>query len=81
MSPFSVSSSSAGGHVGVVHRQPTQVYHAIERPDASDAITDAFQMSEKYGTTSKEARIAWDVVEEMYVERYHIVAFMRLHLS
>mmetsp|Transcript_40762 Transcript_40762/g.85628 ORF Transcript_40762/g.85628 Transcript_40762/m.85628 type:complete len:263 (+) Transcript_40762:115-903(+) len=35
------------------------------RPDASDAIADALRLSEEYGPTSKQARVAWDIVEEM----------------
>ena len=35
------------------------------RPDASQAIQDALAASEKYGAGSPEARIAWEVVEDM----------------
>ena len=35
------------------------------RPDASDAIADAFRLSEEFGASSSEARVAWDIVEEM----------------
>ena len=35
------------------------------RPDATDAIAEALRLSEEYGASSPEARVAWDVVEEM----------------
>lgn len=37
----------------------------FERPDASAAISHALEMSKKFGPTSKEAALAWDIVEEM----------------
>jgi len=39
--------------------------HGTVRPDATEAIADALRMSEEYGATSSEARVAWDIVEEM----------------
>mmetsp|Transcript_7916 Transcript_7916/g.18728 ORF Transcript_7916/g.18728 Transcript_7916/m.18728 type:complete len:244 (+) Transcript_7916:7-738(+) len=35
------------------------------RPDASAAIKEALEASKKFGATSSEARVAWDIVEEM----------------
>ena len=35
------------------------------RPDASAAIQEALEASKKFGPTSKEARVAWDIVEEL----------------
>mmetsp|Transcript_8949 Transcript_8949/g.19199 ORF Transcript_8949/g.19199 Transcript_8949/m.19199 type:complete len:212 (+) Transcript_8949:67-702(+) len=35
------------------------------RPDASAAIKEALDASKKYGATSPEARVAWDIVEEL----------------
>jgi len=35
------------------------------RPDSSAAVADALRASKEYGGTSKEARIAWEIVEEM----------------
>lgn len=35
------------------------------RADSSDAINEALKISSKYGNDSKEARVAWDIVEEM----------------
>lgn len=31
----------------------------------SDAVEDALDASKKFGPTSKEARVAWDIVEEI----------------
>ena len=39
--------------------------HGTIRPDASDAIAEALRISEECGPTSKEALVAWDIVEEM----------------
>jgi len=36
-----------------------------ERPDASAAIAHALEMSKTFGPTSKEAALAWDIVEEL----------------
>lgn len=35
------------------------------RPDSSAAVADALRISKQYGGTSSEARIAWEIVEEM----------------
>ena len=35
------------------------------RVDSSEAITEALRLSEEFGASSKEARLAWEVVEEM----------------
>jgi hypothetical protein len=35
------------------------------RTDSSKAIQDALEASKKYGATSPEARVLWDIVEEM----------------
>ena len=35
------------------------------RPDSSEAVAEALRISKKYGASSQEARVAWDVVEEM----------------
>lgn len=35
------------------------------RVDTSDAIQEAMAASKKFGPTSKEARLAWESVEEM----------------
>jgi len=39
--------------------------HGTSRPDATDAVKEAMAATEKYGPTSNEARVAWDIVEEM----------------
>lgn len=35
------------------------------RVDSSEAIAEALRLSEEFGASSKEARLAWEVVEEM----------------
>jgi hypothetical protein len=35
------------------------------RPDTSEYVAAALEASKKYGATSKEARLAWETVEEM----------------
>lgn len=37
----------------------------VERGQSSDAIQEALEASRKFGPTSKEARVAWDIVEEI----------------
>lgn len=37
----------------------------LQRPDSSDAVQEALEASRKFGPTSSEARIAWEVVEEI----------------
>lgn len=39
--------------------------HGTLRPDASEAIAEAMKITEELGATSNEARVAWDIVEEM----------------
>lgn len=59
----SEASAFSSPHHCTVVRQ-TACYGTV-RPDASEAIEHALQVSKKYGPTSKEARLAWDTVEEM----------------
>jgi len=35
------------------------------RPDTTEYVAAALEASKKYGATSKEARLAWEQVEEM----------------
>lgn len=35
------------------------------RTDSSDAVKAALEASKQYGATSKEARLAWEAVEEI----------------
>ena len=37
----------------------------LERGDSSAATEAALEASRKFGGTSKEARVAWDIVEEI----------------
>jgi hypothetical protein len=39
--------------------------------DSASAISAAMEASEKYGKTSKEARIAWELVEELDATNSH----------
>ena len=36
-----------------------------ERPDASELIKQAMAAGKEFGATSKEARLAWETVEEL----------------
>jgi len=38
---------------------------ATVRPDASSAVEEALKISAAFGIESKEAKVAWDIVEEM----------------
>jgi hypothetical protein len=44
------------------HRRATAL---SERVDSSEAIKAALDASKKYGASSPEARVLWDIVEEM----------------
>ena len=46
-------------------RQSTTTLQGTLRPDATTAISDALRISEEFGATSNEARVAWDIVEEI----------------
>ncbi|KAL7543756.1 hypothetical protein ACHAXR_013448 [Thalassiosira sp. AJA248-18] len=62
-------SATTVGAFSPSHSTPTissqTALHGTVRPDATEAIADALRMSEEYGATSSEARVAWDIVEEM----------------
>lgn len=60
---FVVSPPPANGGVAVMLRN-SRLYMA-KRPDTSPYIQAAIEASEKYGSTSEEARLAWETVEEM----------------
>ncbi len=38
---------------------------SLERGNASEAISAAMEASRTFGPTSQEARVAWDIVEEI----------------
>jgi len=46
---------------GFAVRQPS----AALRPDSAAAVEEALRITASFGITSKEARVAWDIVEEM----------------
>ena len=52
-------------HTTTPHILSTTSHYGTVRPDASEAIADALRISEEFGATSKQARVAWDIVEEM----------------
>jgi hypothetical protein len=58
----SVSSFAPHGNIGI-SRSTSQLQNA--RIDSAEAVTAAIAASKKFGATSKEARVAWDIVEEM----------------
>jgi|EP00979_Chaetoceros_neogracilis_P008020 hypothetical protein len=37
----------------------------LERGDSQNAVKEALETSRKFGPQSKEARVAWDIVEEI----------------
>jgi hypothetical protein len=41
------------------------VFIVRARPDSSAAVADALRISKEFGSTSNEARLAWETVEEM----------------
>uniref|UniRef100_A0A7S4I4P3 CP12 domain-containing protein n=1 Tax=Odontella aurita TaxID=265563 RepID=A0A7S4I4P3_9STRA len=43
----------------------TTALFGSSRPDSSDAVKAAMEASEKFGSQSKEARLAWEAVEEV----------------
>ena len=38
---------------------------AVPRPDATKAVQEAMKITESYGISSREAKVAWDIVEEI----------------
>lgn len=57
----SASAFAPHSNFGVV--RSTQLFNS--RIDSSDAVAAALAASKKFGATSSEARVAWDIVEEM----------------
>lgn len=45
------------------------------RPDASAAVEEALKVTAAFGIESKEAQVAWDIVEEMNASDNRYVAF------
>eukprot|EP00543_Licmophora_paradoxa_P005982 CAMPEP_0202457870 /NCGR_PEP_ID=MMETSP1360-20130828/16442_1 /ASSEMBLY_ACC=CAM_ASM_000848 /TAXON_ID=515479 /ORGANISM="Licmophora paradoxa, Strain CCMP2313" /LENGTH=149 /DNA_ID=CAMNT_0049078063 /DNA_START=48 /DNA_END=497 /DNA_ORIENTATION=+ len=48
------------------------LFMSNEKSDSSAAVAAAMEASEKYGATSPEARVAWDIVEEMDASNSHV---------
>ena len=64
----SVVVSSSGAFQPATHGRRGRILPRLEgtvRPDSSEAVAEALRISKKYGASSPEARVAWDVVEEM----------------
>lgn len=53
------------GAFSTLHRTISRQTPRFARPDSTEAIADALRMSDEFGATSKEAQVAWDIVEEM----------------
>ena len=51
---------AAGGAFSVGNKPP-----AVVGPDASAAVEEALKITAAFGINSPEAKVAWDVVEEM----------------
>lgn len=49
----------------MMHHPSRTLLEATTRPDATSAVQEAMEATKKFGPTSKEARVAWDIVEEM----------------
>lgn len=48
-----------------MNSMPRHATTLSERVDSSEAIQAALEASKKYGAASPEARVLWDIVEEM----------------
>mmetsp|Transcript_24551 Transcript_24551/g.36010 ORF Transcript_24551/g.36010 Transcript_24551/m.36010 type:complete len:210 (+) Transcript_24551:58-687(+) len=59
-----VLAASASAFAPSAFTRPSTLLHNA-RVDSAEAIADALAASKEFGPTSKEARVAWDIVEEM----------------
>lgn len=59
---FAASASAFAPSGMIANRHATAL---SERLDSSEAIQAALDASKKYGAASPEARVLWDIVEEM----------------
>merc|ERR1719356_1924298 len=59
------SSFTARTDLNIVPSQKLSFVALQARVDSSDAVTKALEASKKFGAASKEARLAWETVEEM----------------
>lgn len=60
-----LSSASVNAFAPSVLRVPSSTSLSAERLDTSEYVSAAIAASQTFGPTSKEARVAWDIVEEM----------------
>mmetsp|Transcript_44578 Transcript_44578/g.66148 ORF Transcript_44578/g.66148 Transcript_44578/m.66148 type:complete len:150 (-) Transcript_44578:137-586(-) len=63
-----VSAFNTPSRPAFVSRNGVQLY---EKVDTSAAVKDALAASEKFGSTSAEAKAAWDIVEELDASNSH----------
>merc|ERR1719356_1207 len=59
------SSFTARTDLNIVSSQKLSFLALQARVDSSDAVTKALEASKKFGAASKEARLAWETVEEI----------------
>jgi len=63
LSWLAVGASAWLSSVGHEHKLSSTVHFA--RTDSSKAVADALRISKEFGASSEEARVAWDIVEEL----------------
>jgi hypothetical protein len=51
--------------VGPLQATPSSSSALFSRPDSSAAVADALRISQEFGASSDEAKVAWETVEEM----------------
>lgn len=59
------TASAFSPQLGGFRSKMTRLSMSSSRVDSSEAVKAALEASKKYGATSPEARVAWDIVEEM----------------
>ena len=63
---FSVSSTAAfNANLRDFSSSSTRLMATKNKADASNLIAEAMKITEKHGSTSPEARLAWEAVEEV----------------
>lgn len=63
--PLAATAFSPAALFGVSRAAISTSLNVEIRPDTSDLVKEAMEASKKFGPTSKEARLAWETVEEM----------------
>lgn len=62
---LSLLAASEAFQPAIVTHRPTTALGVSSRPDATELIKNAVAISQKFGKDSPEARLAWEVVEEV----------------